>query len=75
MSRILVLMVMTVLISGCHTLKNISVEKISKAQPASETKTIVSTLSDDKMGGREPGTPGMEAASVWVEDLLKKAGV
>lgn len=75
MSRLLFLLMATIIISGCHSLKTITVEKISKAQPASETKTIISALADDKMAGREPGTPGMEAATVFVEGVLKSAGI
>ena len=75
MSRIILLLAVTLMVASCKSLKNITVEKISQQQPVSETKRIISTLADDKMGGRQPGTPGMEAATVWVEDLLKHAGV
>jgi Zn-dependent M28 family amino/carboxypeptidase len=85
--KILILLIVTIVVSACKTvstttskntgldLKDISIEKISEQQPASETKLILSTLADDKMGGRQPGTPGMEAASAWSMDLLKQAGV
>src|SRR5689334_1534469 len=75
MFRFILLMGATFIVYGCHSLKNISLAKINSAQPVSETKTIISKLADDGMAGREPGTPGMEAASVWTEDVLRKAGV
>lgn len=48
---------------------------INESISVAETRSIISTLASDEMQGREPGTPGIEKAALFIENYLKTANI
>lgn len=59
------------ILTSCSSLKNISLESISKHQKIDETRFIVKTLSSDKLLGRKPGTQAYEETVSFVSAYFK----
>lgn len=75
MSKIVTFTLFIFLLVNCNTTKELTNESLSKLQSVSETRTLVTDLSTDEMGGRNVGTTGIEKAAVYIEQYFQNTGV
>jgi len=74
MRKIISIVILTAIV-GCSSTKKLTLEKLNSLQTLEATTKLITELSSDEMEGRKPGTPGMEKATVYVENFLKSIQV
>ena len=85
MKKIFLIIVASISLISCDSAKNTAInKKISSEAVSIENIMLIDsnivrkhlyTLASDEMEGREPGTPGIEKAAVYIENEFKKNGL
>ena len=85
MKKIFLIIVASISLISCDSAKNTAInKKISSEAVSIENIMLIDsnivrkhlyTLASDEMEGREPGTPGIEKAAIYIENEFKKNGL